>query len=374
VTSRREDVSSPGPNGPYEESADDQLARLDFENRAFIAAMGLMSQGVMVTDCKGEMVFCNEPASQWMNSDALVDVGSDIHEVAALAGAGNVSARSLDLLGPPRQSVKITGVPVRTNDGAPCGSVVLFEDTTEQRHFEASRRDFIANVSHELKTPVGALGLLAETLLVEKDPDVVSRLLNRMYVETSRVAQVIDDLLSLSRLESVRPVAFEVINARSLVDQAVNRVRVTAEHHDNIIRVSGDDGAMVYGSHRDIVSALHHLLENALKYSGDGSSVEVMITADGDWTEIAVTDHGIGIAEKYVERIFERFYRVDDARTRTTGGTGLGLSIVRHVVRDHDGDVRVSSKEGEGSTFTVRFAAGPSAATKRLVVEGGTDG
>jgi two-component system sensor histidine kinase SenX3 len=214
---------------------------------------------------------------------------------------------------------------------------------------------------------------LAETLLVEKDPEVVERLINRMHVEAVRVATVIDDLLSLSRIES-GPVAFELMNARSLVDQAVNRVGVTAEHRNNLLHVDGDGEATVYGSHRDIVSAIHHLLENALKYSGDGSSVEVRITALGDLTEISVTDHGIGIDQKYVERIFERFYRVDDARTRATGGTGLGLSIVRHVVQAHGGDIRVTSQQGEGSTFTVRFAAISSAGTKQLVVEGGTDG
>jgi two-component system sensor histidine kinase SenX3 len=214
---------------------------------------------------------------------------------------------------------------------------------------------------------------LAETLLVETDPEVISRLINRMHVEAVRVATVIDDLLSLSRIES-GPVSFEIINARSIVDQAINRVSVTAEHSKNHLYVDGDSEATVYGSHRDIVSAIHHLLENALKYSGQGSSVEVHITALGDFTEISVTDHGIGIDQKYVERIFERFYRVDDARTRATGGTGLGLSIVRHVVLAHGGDIRVASQQGKGSTFTVRFAATSSAGTKQFVVEGGTDG
>lgn len=341
-----------------------------FAVRAFEAALQYVAQGVVIFDAEKKVVFENPLAKQWLHSETPSISYDDLCEVAEFALNGQPSSRTLDFMGAQRNSLNVRGVPV---EGESAGAVVVMEDTTERRHFEDSRRDFIANVSHELKTPVGALGLLAETLLVEKDPEVVERLINRMHIEAVRVATVIDDLLSLSRIES-GPVEFDVMNARSLVDQAVNRVGVTAEHRNNLLQVEGDSEATVYGSHRDIVSAIHHLLENALKYSGDGSSVEVRITSLGDLTEISVTDHGIGIDQKYVERIFERFYRVDDARTRATGGTGLGLSIVRHVVQAHGGDIRVTSQQGEGSTFTVRFAATSSAGTKQLVVEGGTDG
>jgi two-component system sensor histidine kinase SenX3 len=342
----------------------------DFAVRAFGAALEYVGEGIVVFDADKNVLFENPLAKLWLHSETPSVSYDDLREIADFAINGQPSSRSLDFMGSHRNSLNVRGVPV---EGGERGAVVVLEDTTERRHFEDSRRDFIANVSHELKTPVGALGLLAETLLVEKDPEVVERLINRMHIEAVRVATVIDDLLSLSRIES-GPVEFDVMNARSLVDQAVNRVGVTAEHRHNLIQIEGDSEATVYGSHRDIVSAVHHLLENALKYSGDGSSVEVRITALGDLTEISVTDHGIGIDQKYVERIFERFYRVDDARTRATGGTGLGLSIVRHVVQAHGGDIRVTSQQGEGSTFTVRFAATSSAGTKQLVVEGGTDG
>jgi two-component system sensor histidine kinase SenX3 len=342
----------------------------DFSVKSFGAALEYVGQGVVIFDGRKRVVFENPLAQQWLHSETPSISYDDLCEIAEFAIAGQPSSRTLDFLGAQRNSLNVRGIPV---EGDEPGAVIILEDTTERRHFEDSRRDFIANVSHELKTPVGALGLLAETLLVEKDPEVVERLINRMHVEAVRVATVIDDLLSLSRIES-GPVEFELMNARSLVDQAVNRVGVTAEHRQTMLNVYGDAEATVFGSHRDIVSAIHHLLENALKYSPDGSSVEVRITALGDLTEISVTDHGIGIDQKYVERIFERFYRVDDARTRATGGTGLGLSIVRHVVQAHGGDIRVTSQQGEGSTFTVRFAATSSAGTKQLVVEGGTDG
>jgi two-component system sensor histidine kinase SenX3 len=342
----------------------------EFAAHSFATALQYVAQGIVIFDATRTIVFENPLAQQWLHSESPVISYEDLCEIADFALAGQPTSRTLDFMGTQRNSLNVRGVPI---EGDARGAVVILEDTTERRHFEDSRRDFIANVSHELKTPVGALGLLAETLLVERDPEVVERLINRMHIEAVRVATVIDDLLSLSRIES-GPVQFELMNARSLVDQAVNRVGVTAEHRHNLLQVDGDSDATVYGSHRDIVSAIHHLLENALKYSGDGSPVEVRVTALGDLTEISVTDHGIGIDQKYVERIFERFYRVDDARTRATGGTGLGLSIVRHVVQAHGGDIRVTSQQGEGSTFTVRFAATSSAGTKQLVVEGGTDG
>lgn len=344
-----------------------------FRYRALLTTVEQMARGVVIFDAEAKVVFENRIARGWIQSEHPVLSADEVREVAELAIRGNPSSRTMDFMGTQRSSIEIKSVPILDDDQEPDGAVVLMDDITERRHFEDSRRDFIANVSHELKTPVGALGLLAETLLVEKDPEVVGRLVNRMHIEAVRVATVIEDLLSLSRIES-GPVEFELMNARSLVDQALNRVSIAAEHGNNVIRVQGDNEASIFGSHRDIVSAIHHLVENALKYSGENSPVEVQIAAVGNFTEISVTDHGIGIDQKYVERIFERFYRVDDARTRATGGTGLGLSIVRHVVLAHGGDIRVASQQGKGSTFTVRFAATPSAGTKQLVVEGGTDG
>lgn len=352
-----------------------RIAELSGEREALVEAIALVSEAVVIADRDGDIVYQNDLSRWWLDRDGGGSMaGEALNDVLRAARSGQQTARSLELLGPPRRSMMISGVPVRDDAGVAIGAVAVIEDTTEQRHLEAARRDFVANVSHELKTPIGALGLLAETLIVEKEPAVMERLIHRMHVETVRVGQVIDDLLNLSRIESLRHVSAELVSAKGVVDQAIGRVRYAAEHRSIGIDIHGDVDATLYGSQRELVSAVHHLLENALKYSNESSSVEVGIRADGDWTEISVRDHGMGIAEQYLDRIFERFYRVDDARTRSTGGTGLGLSIVRHVVQSHGGEVRVASREGDGSTFTLRLAARPSVATERLVVEGGTDG
>jgi two-component system, OmpR family, sensor histidine kinase SenX3 len=345
------------------------------ERRALVNGMGLVCEGVVLADASGNIVHVDELGDRWLADETGNSMaGEALTQVLRVASEGRQTTRSLELLGPPRRSMSVTGLPVLNDAGKPAGAVAIIEDTTERRHLEAARRDFVANVSHELKTPVGALGLLAETLMVEKDPVVMERLIQRMHVETVRVGQVIDDLLNLSRIESLRHVSAELVSAKGVVDQAISRVRYAAEHRSIGIGIHGDLDATLYGGQRELVSAVHHLLENALKYSNENSSVEVGIAADGDWTEISVRDHGMGIAAQYLDRIFERFYRVDDARTRSTGGTGLGLSIVRHVVQSHGGEVRVTSQEGDGSTFTLRLASKQSAATERLVIEGGTDG
>lgn len=353
----------------------ERLANLRDERNALVEAVRLVAEGIVVADRHGEVVYKNDLGASWLERRTEGSMaGQALGDVLSVVRRGQRTVRSLELLGPPRRSMKMTGVPMTDELGECSGAVIVIEDTTERQHLEAARRDFVANVSHELKTPVGALGLLAETLMVEKDPVVMERLIRRMHVDAMRVAQVIDDLLNLSRIESLHRVSAQLVSARGVLEQAVSRVRYAAEHRSITIDTQGDLEATLYGGEHELVSAVHHLLENALKYSNDNSSVEVDIRADGDWTEIAVRDHGMGIAEQYLDRIFERFYRVDDARTRSTGGTGLGLSIVRHVVQSHGGEIRVSSQQGDGSTFVLRLAARPSVATERLVVEGGTDG
>jgi two-component system sensor histidine kinase SenX3 len=225
---------------------------------------------------------------------------------------------------------------------------------------EAVRRDFVANISHELKTPVGALGLLAETIAAEDDPGVTRRLAERMTGEAIRVGRIIDDLLALSRIEAEEHPVRELVAIPDIVEEAVERIRSVADGHG--ITINAEEVGRrhtVRGDRRQLVSALANLLENACKYSDDGSTVRVASMADGTWVEIAVRDEGIGIPTSDLERVFERFYRVDRARSRETGGTGLGLAIVRHVAGNHRGDVRVESHEGEGSTFTLRLPSGP---------------
>jgi two-component system sensor histidine kinase SenX3 len=245
------------------------------------------------------------------------------------------------------------------NDGSrTIGAVAIIEDVSEGRRLEAVRRDFVANVSHELKTPVGALALLAETLAEEEDQAVTQRLSRRMQIEAARVGRIIEDLLDLSRLEAEESPVREPVAMHVVVGQAVEQVRPAAELRRITLGVSEVPRRLrVLGDRRQLVSAVFNLLENAIKYSEKGSSVEVECLTDGREVALSVRDHGIGIPTRDLERIFERFYRVDRSRGRDTGGTGLGLAIVRHVTTNHGGHVEVDSREGEGSTFTIRLPA-----------------
>jgi two-component system sensor histidine kinase SenX3 len=291
---------------------------------------------------------------------AQVLVERAVQELVAGAAGGAARHRDLDLFGPPRQLLVLTAVPL--DDGRrPAGALVLVEDVSERRRLEAVRRDFVANISHELKTPVGALGLLAETLAAEDDPALTRRLAGRMTNEAMRVGRIIDDLLALSRIEAEgQPPWLEPVPVGQVVHDALDRVRSLAEATGTRVDTSGVGARhAVGGDPRQLVSAVANLLENACNYSDPGSTVEVWSTTDGRWTEVSVRDHGIGIPARDLERIFERFYRVDRARSRDTGGTGLGLAIVRHVAGNHRGEVSVASEEGAGSTFTLRLPASP---------------
>jgi two-component system sensor histidine kinase SenX3 len=324
-------------------------------------ALDAMPQGVVVTDETGEVVYRNgiaEAFSSARHSDALVEAA--IGDLVTVALTGHSDSRPLDLFGPPRRSLTITATPHPSAAGL--GAIVVIEDVTERRRLEAVRRDFVANISHELKTPVGALALLAETLLNEDDAAITHRLAERIVQESFRVGRTIEDLLELSRIESGELPRREPVPVHLVVAEAIERIRPAAEQAgiDLVVREPAPRLA-VFGDRRQLVSALYNLLDNAVKYSDEGSSVEVFAVTDGREVELSVRDHGIGIPTRDLERVFERFYRVDQARSRQTGGTGLGLAIVRHVMQNHDGTVRVESRPGEGSTFTLCLptASGP---------------
>ncbi|MBW3645453.1 MAG: hypothetical protein KY441_08120 [Actinobacteria bacterium] len=220
-------------------------------------------------------------------------------------------------------------------------------------------------MGHELKTPVGALGLLADTIASEDDPAVTRRLAERMAGEAVRVGRIVDDLLDLSRIEAEEAPRREPVPVpvHAVVAEAVERARPLAGARRIAIDAAGlPRHHIVRGDRGQLVSAVVNLLENACKYSDEGSTVEVRSRSAGATVEIDVRDSGIGIPARDLERVFERFYRVDPARSRQTGGTGLGLSIVRHVATNHGGDVRVASREGEGSTFTLRLPSAPAGA------------
>jgi two-component system, OmpR family, sensor histidine kinase SenX3 len=323
-------------------------------------ALGAIANGVVIFDERGEIVYRNDPAASFLaarHSDALVEEAITSMASDALRGRG--AERELELFGPPRRVLSVRATPLE-HTSRPSGVLVVVEDTSERRRLENVRRDFVANISHELKTPVGALALLAETMLDEDDPDVTRRLAERLAAEAFRVGNTIDDLLELSRLEVATGLAADTVSVAQFVADAVERVRGAAEQRGIEIEVEEPPVRLtVVGDRRQLVSAVTNLVDNAVKYSEPGSAVAVRARTDGVWVDVTVRDHGMGIPRRDLERIFERFYRVDRARSRETGGTGLGLAIVRHVASNHRGEVRVESREGVGSTFTLRLPAGP---------------
>ncbi|MBO8187937.1 sensor histidine kinase [Streptomyces spirodelae] len=253
---------------------------------------------------------------------------------------------------------------------APLGSrlvLLLVEDLTEARRIEAVRRDFVANVSHELKTPVGALSLLSEAVLdASDDPEAVERFAGRMQNEATRLTNLVQELIDLSRVQNDDPLEdSESVQVDELVTEAIERSRQSADNKQITLLAGGTEGLHVWGNRGQLAAALGNLVENAVNYSPARTRVKVAgrltQSPGGDLIEIAVTDQGIGISDRDKERIFERFYRVDPARSRATGGTGLGLSIVKHVAASHGGEVTVWSAEGQGSTFTLRLPEAGSA-------------
>jgi len=328
---------------------DQEQAAADDHRSRLARALDAIPQGVLIADPAGTVVFRNRVAETFADarhSDALVEAA--VGELLAEALVGLAADRTIDLFGPPRRTLVITTVPF--DDGA----LVVIDDISERRRLEATRRDFVANISHELKTPVGAMGLLAETLTMEDDPAVARRLAERIVDEAFRMDRTIEDLLVLTRIESEEAAEREPVAANVAIAEAVERIRPGAEQAGIVIEVAeADPGLVVFSDRRQIVSALYNLLDNAVKYSDPGAVVEVRAVADGDQLRIAVQDHGFGIPKGDLERVFERFYRVDQARSRSTGGTGLGLAIVRHVATNHAGEVTVESRLGEGSTFTL---------------------
>jgi two-component system sensor histidine kinase SenX3 len=330
---------------------------------ALRAALDATPLGVIIGDRTGTVIYRNPAAALFLDArhgEALVEVA--IRELIGDAVRGERTSRSLELFGPPRRVLEVQAVPLGDQKTGP-GGLIVVEDVSDRRRLEAIRRDFVANISHELKTPVGALGLLAETLLGEDDPEVTHPLAERMVAEAFRVNRTIDDLLELSRIEAGEAPVRQPVLVQQVLDGAADRIRPAATLRSiEVVVEPGPTGLTVTGDRRQLVSAMFNLLDNAVKYSEPDRVVTLRsaaITAeDGSaWAELAVVDQGMGIPARDLERVFERFYRVDRARSRGTGGTGLGLAIVRHVAGNHHGDVSVESQEGSGSTFRLRLPA-----------------
>jgi two-component system sensor histidine kinase SenX3 len=314
--------------------------------------------GIVIGDQSGHVEYRNEAARRLAGTHAGVLIDEAIERHLAIGRDGTVSDRAIELFGPPKMAFVISARPL------PHGrSVAFVDDISERRRVEQTRTDFVANISHELKTPVGALSVLAETLVDETDLETISRVATRMLAETERASRTIDNLMELSRIEIGAERSDEPIRITDVIRSGVDRATELAAHREITISALSPaetggtqaDALVVRGDRRQLVSAVGNLIENAVKYSEPATLVQVGARRVDGWIEIIVADQGVGIPQRDLDRVFERFYRVDRARSRSTGGTGLGLAIVRHVASNHGGDVSVTSVEGEGSTFVLRL-------------------
>ncbi|HNM83540.1 MAG: ATP-binding protein [Mycobacterium sp.] len=320
--------------------------------------------GVAVVDTHRDVVFMNARAEEL----GLV-AGRRLDERAWIAAQRTLmtgESRDVDLSRrqtgtPGRATLSVRGhVRLLTREDRRF-AVLYADDQSEYARMEATRRDFVANVSHELKTPVGAMGVLAEALLESADdPDTVRRFGAKVLAESNRLANMVGELIELSRLQGAEPLPdLESVGVDIVVAEAISRNRVAADNADIRIATDAPSGFRVLGDQTLLVTALANLISNGIAYSPHGSTVSVSRRRCGDNIEIAVTDRGIGIARADQERVFERFFRVDQARSRATGGTGLGLAIVKHVAANHNGSIRLWSKPGTGSTFTLSIPSYP---------------
>lgn len=328
-----------------------------------VRTLAVLRSAAVVLDDEDRVVRASPPAfALGVVRDGMVVHAAVRDLIADVRRSGVIRDEELELPRGPLSPGTIM-LQVRVAQVGPGLLVVLAEDRTQARRLEAIRRDFVVNVSHELKTPVGALSLLAETVQdAADDPATVRRFAGRMIGEAQRLSALVQEILELSRLQvagALKDIA--IVDLDAVVAESVDRARTGAAAKDMSFHVGGESGAQVFGDAAMLVQAVRNLLDNAVRYSPPSTTVGVGVRSRDGIVEIAVVDQGIGISAEEQDRVFERFYRVDPARSRETGGTGLGLSIVKHVAADHGGDVQVWSQPGRGSTFTLRLpvAVGP---------------
>jgi two-component system, OmpR family, sensor histidine kinase SenX3 len=330
------------------------------------AVLGVLSSSAVVIDSADRVLQASEAARNFgMVKDDVLVVGELLALVRQVRRSGEIREGEIDIstggLNGRTTSFAVRVAPLGNNVGGGGLVLLLAEDQTERRRVEEVRRDFVANTSHELKTPVGALALLAETVEdAADDPEAVRRFAGRMRQEAARLTNLVQDLITLNRIQAAEPIP-DPVTAKldAVVAEALDRCRLKASARGIELAADGTKGLTVLGDDDLLVTALRNLLDNAVAYSPEKTRVVVSTKRAGDVVELSVADQGIGIPKRDLERIFERFYRVDPARSRVTGGTGLGLAIVKHVTAAHGGKVTVTSKEGAGSTFTLHLPVRP---------------
>src|SRR3954449_5396605 len=320
--------------------------------------LSVLRSSALVVDENDEVLKASAPAHAFglvrANKVAVEELAELVRQVRR---DGQIRETELVIF-PRRSDVRATTPLHVTARVAPLSSrlvLALVEDRTTERRVEAVRRDFVANVSHELKTPVGAIKLLAEAVAdASDDPEAVERFARRMLTESDRLSRMVQQIIELSGPRGDEPLeAPAVVDVDEVVKRSVDITMMDASNKHISVVTGGTPGLTVFGSEEQVSAAITNLVSNAVAYSGDDSTVLVSTKTSDDMVDISVVDQGIGIPHDELDRIFERFYRVDPARHRSTGGTGLGLSIVKHVAASDGGDVRVWSVEGQGSTFTL---------------------
>lgn len=324
--------------------------------RLITEALDLVPIGLVISGRDGETVLANV-RSRSLFGDLTADTlaNATLKRSIDRATAGVTAFETVDIAGAQPRQAEVTATPLTGG-----GAVATVVDTTERLRLDAVRRDFVANVNHELRTPIGALAVLAETLEVERAPATVERLAGRIQAEAARAGALIDELLDFARVEAVDQPPHRPVSVAEVVDVAVARVAAAAGRRRIRVEAAVDPDVIVVGDIDQLVAAVANLIDNAIKYSDAGTTVDVAarVAGKGETVDVVVRDEGIGIPPRDLDRVFERFYRVDQARDRRTGGTGLGLAIVRHVAVNHGGEVLVESQEGVGTAFTLRLPTG----------------
>ncbi len=332
--------------------AETELAAVSADRARLADGLDQLGVGVVII-VDGAIVHRNDVARQFASgraTDVLVEAAID--DLLAAVGDGGGLRKTVRLMGPPRRTLELDGRPTAAGD-----TIVIIRDVSAHERLDQVRRDFVANISHELKTPIGALTLLAETLDGETDPEIVDRLSGRVLTEAHRAAKIVEDLLALSRVEVGEIHEHAPVRVRDLVDEAGDLVRSAAEDRGVRVALDVDRQLVVRGDRRQLVSALVNVMDNAIRYTDRGDQVAVLGCLDEheDDAVVKVVDQGVGIPTRDLDRVFERFYRVDRSRSRDRGGTGLGLSIVRHVMENHGGLASITSVEGQGTTVSLRL-------------------
>ena len=336
-------------------STDRQLSEEEFQSLTRIsAAVEALPLGVVIMSADGATMWSNAEVDTMFtpqSEDHVLFIDS-VDSVLRDALKGNVGQTDLEFGDPVIRTIEVSTIAL--GDG---GAVAVVEDVTQRLMIDRVRTDFVANISHELRTPIGAISLMAENLIAEIGESESARLAEIILNEVTRLNETVNDLLDLAKIEFDGLSKRESIHTARVIDEAVGRLRSAALAKSVMIVVEDNPDMSVIGDRAQLVSAVGNLIDNAVKYSKQGSIVKIEVTREDGRMLISVADNGSGIAPEHRRRVFERFYRVDDARSRGTGGTGLGLAIVRHIALLHGGDVSVTSEVGVGSTFTLSIPA-----------------